>query len=102
MSTFNKEDLKVLQKLSRISLPAHKEDGFTDNILKILNYIEMLEEVDTENVKPLTHVVKGMKAPLAEDEITERLNTEKFLQNAPEKVGSFLKVPVVIEDKEDF
>lgn len=61
----------------------------------------MLDEVDTENVKPLTHVIKTMKAPLAEDEISDKLDTEKFLQNSPGKVGAFLKVPVVIEDKED-
>jgi aspartyl-tRNA(Asn)/glutamyl-tRNA(Gln) amidotransferase subunit C len=101
MCTFNKEDLKVLQKLSRISLPAEKEDGFAENILKILNFIEMLDEVDTKDTKPLTHVIKEISAPLAEDIISQKLPLEKFLQNCPEKVGSFLKVPLVIEDKED-
>jgi Asp-tRNA(Asn)/Glu-tRNA(Gln) amidotransferase C subunit len=46
-------------------------------------------------------VIKEMKAPLGKDEVSEHLPAEKFLRGAPARVGGFLKVPVVIEDKED-
>lgn len=101
MSGFNKEDLIALQKLSRMQLASDKEAKFTENIQKILEYMEMLNEVDTKETLPLTHIIKDMKAPLAEDEISDHFATEKFLKSCPEKVGSFLKVPVVIEDKEE-
>lgn len=63
--------------------------------------MDMLNEVDTESTPPLTHVVKGMKARLAEDVVSEHLDTEQFLKGAPARIGAFLKVPVVIEDKEE-
>ncbi len=61
--------------------------------------MDMLDEVDTSSTPPLTHVVSGMKARLAEDTIEDKLPTEEFLAGAPDKVGTFLKVPAVIEDK---
>ena len=99
MSNFSKDDLKALQKLSKIKISPDKEEIVLGNIKKILDYMDMLEEVDTSSTPPLTHVVPGMKARLAEDEICDKLSTEEFLQNAPDKVGTFLKVPAVMEDK---
>ena len=101
MSTFNKDDLSSLQKLSRIKLSSEKESHVLDNIKKILDFMDMLNEVDTSSTPPLTHVVRGMKAPLAEDIVTDHLPAEEFLKNAPDRVGAFLKVPVVLEDKEE-
>ncbi|MCH9620715.1 MAG: Glutamyl-tRNA(Gln) amidotransferase subunit C, chloroplastic/mitochondrial [Chlamydiia bacterium] len=101
MSSFNKEDLKLLEKLSRLKLDHEQEESLLENIQKILDYMELLNEADTENVTPLSHVIQDMKAPLANDEIMDKLGTQKFLNSAPDKVGQFLKVPVVIEDKEE-
>jgi aspartyl-tRNA(Asn)/glutamyl-tRNA(Gln) amidotransferase subunit C len=101
MSTFNKDDLTSLQKLSRIKLSSEKEGEVLENIKKILDFMDMLNEVNTESTAPLTHVVKGMKARLADDIISEHLEAEVFLKGAPDRVGAFLKVPVVIEDKEE-
>jgi aspartyl-tRNA(Asn)/glutamyl-tRNA(Gln) amidotransferase subunit C len=101
MSKFNSEDLKALEKLARLKLDTNREVALTENIQKILGYMELLNEVDTHDTLPLTHVIKGMKAPLGKDEVSEHLPAEKFLRGAPARVGGFLKVPVVIEDKED-
>lgn len=101
MSKFNSEDLKALEKLARLKLDSNREVALTENIQKILGYMELLNEVDTHDTLPLTHVIKGMKAPLGKDEVSEHLPAETFLKGAPARVGGFLKVPVVIEDKED-
>ena len=101
MTKFTKEDLKTLEKLARIHLEEAGEERVLSNLKDILNYMEMLQEVDTEKTPPLTHVIKNMKAPLVEDEISDHLDTEAFLKGAPSRVGAFLKVPAVIEDKEE-
>jgi aspartyl-tRNA(Asn)/glutamyl-tRNA(Gln) amidotransferase subunit C len=101
MSTFNQEDLSKLQKLSRLKLDAGREEHLLENIQKILDYMDMLDEVDTSDTPPLTHVITDMKAPLVEDKISDKLDTQEFLRQAPKKVGNFLKVPVVIEGKEE-
>lgn len=101
MSKFKKEDLIGLEKLACLKLSSDKEECFLENIQKILNYMEMLNEADTSDTPPLTHVITDMEAPLAEDVVTDKYETEDFLSNAPDKVGNFLKVPVVIEDKEE-
>jgi len=101
MSSFKKQDLKLLEKLSRLQLDEAREEGLLENLQKILGYMEMLQEADTENTPPLTHVIQSMNAPCREDEIKDKFETESFLEGAPDKVGAFLKVPVVIEDKEE-
>ncbi len=101
MSTFKTEDLILLERLAKIRISSKDEPRLIENINKILSFVEMLHEVDTENTPPLTHVIKGMKAKLAQDEIKDLLPTEEFLSNAPDRIGGFLKVPVVIEGKED-
>lgn len=101
MTKFTKEDLDSLQKLAKIQLSTEEEKTVLGNIKDILHYMEMLDEVDTSNTLPCTYVTKGMKAPLAEDEVSDHLKTEEFLDRAPARVGSFLRVPAVIEDKEE-
>lgn len=101
MTTFTKEDLKSLEKLARIHLSKEQEGKVLGNIKSILDYMKMLDEVATDDTPALTHPIKGMKAPLAEDEISDHLDTEEFLNQAPSRVGAFLKVPAVIEDKEE-
>jgi aspartyl-tRNA(Asn)/glutamyl-tRNA(Gln) amidotransferase subunit C len=101
MSTFKTEDLIALENLAKIRILPKNTDRLVENINKILSFVEMLHEVDTENTPPLTHVIKGMKAKLAADVVKDNLPTEEFLNNAPSRIGSFLKVPVVIEGKED-
>lgn len=101
MTEFTKEDLRSLEKLSRIALNPEMEEKITDNIQNILDYMDMLQEVDTKHTKPLTHPIESMHTPLREDVIVDNLPTKEFLENAPQSVGSFVKVPVVIEGKEE-
>jgi aspartyl-tRNA(Asn)/glutamyl-tRNA(Gln) amidotransferase subunit C len=62
-----------------------------------LEYIEQLNELDTNNVEPTSHVL-NIATPLREDKVVEWLNIEEVLQNAPESEDDFFVVPQVIED----
>jgi aspartyl-tRNA(Asn)/glutamyl-tRNA(Gln) amidotransferase subunit C len=68
----------------------------------ILDYIDMLSEVDTSNVEPMAQVqsVSGNETasdPLRADELRPSLPRELALRNAPQSDGSFFRVPKVIE-----
>ena len=75
------------------------EDSAEDmkkDLTKILNWVEKLNELDTEGVKPLTNMSHEVNA-LREDEVRDHLDHDKGLMNAPKKDSSYFRVPKVIE-----
>jgi aspartyl-tRNA(Asn)/glutamyl-tRNA(Gln) amidotransferase subunit C len=92
-----KEDIRYITKLARINMSEEELEKFTSQVDKILEYINKLNELDTRNVEPLTHIV-NLKNVMREDKVTgESLKTEEALSLAPEKEKDFFKVPKVIE-----
>jgi aspartyl-tRNA(Asn)/glutamyl-tRNA(Gln) amidotransferase subunit C len=63
----------------------------------LIEYIEKLNELDTDNVEPTSHVL-DISTPLREDKVVKWLSIEEVLQNAPESEDNFFVVPQVIED----
>ena len=63
---------------------------------EILEWVDKLNELDTEGIEPLTNMSFEVNA-LREDEITEPLTQERGLKNAPDKEGDHFRVPKVIE-----
>ena len=62
----------------------------------IINWIKQLDELDTNDVEPLS----GLNIdtlPLRKEEVTEDKNTENILQNAPDANSGFFVVPKVVE-----
>ena len=99
MSKIDKQRLKTLQKLCRIRLEEHEEDQLLKNLEKVLNFVEMLKEVNTQGIEPCTHIIHGMKAPLREDEPKRLIPREEFLRAAPDQIGGMIKVPKVMKDE---
>lgn len=82
--------------LARLELSAEEEQLLTEQMDKILQYMEKLNRLDTSNVEPLAHVVDIVDA-FREDRINHQPCTEALLGNAPERQGNFFKVPKIIE-----
>ncbi len=82
--------------LSRLSLTDTELDTFTHQLQDILEYIEMLEEVDTENVEPMVHAIEQQNI-FREDEICDSLPRDEALKNAPATDGSYFLVPPILE-----
>lgn len=99
MTKFNKQQLKALEKLCRIPLDPSEEEALLANLTKILAHMEQLNEVDTESVKPCSHVIKNTSAPLREDKPERLISRGEFLKNAPQHIGGMIKVPQVIKDQ---
>lgn len=97
MKAFNKEDLKKLTKLCHIECSPEEEERLLKNMLSILNYIDQLQEVNTE-VTLGKHNPLDCPANVMEEDIEEEsLNRDEFLSNAPSHVGGMVRIPPVIE-----
>jgi aspartyl-tRNA(Asn)/glutamyl-tRNA(Gln) amidotransferase subunit C len=89
------KDVEHIAELARLKFSNEELENFTSQLNKILVYVEKLDELDTENVEPLSHPVEGNNA-FREDELKPSINREEALKNAPDGDGEFFKVPKVI------
>ena len=98
MSKFEKENLKNLEKLCRIRCSEEEEEKLLVGLKQIIEYIDLLNEVDTKNTPTCQHVLQNAKhTPLREDTVANTLSTEEFLSAAPDQIGGMVKVPPVLK-----
>jgi aspartyl-tRNA(Asn)/glutamyl-tRNA(Gln) amidotransferase subunit C len=93
----NEEELTKLTKLCRIECTDVEKKALLEHLAKILKYVELLNEVDTEGVEPCSRVSENLKNVLRDDVARETLPREVFLANAPAHVGGMVRVPPVIK-----
>ena len=95
----SKSEVQKVAKLSRLQLSQAEIDELTSQLGAILEYVEKINELDTENVEPLAHSLPVSNV-FREDEIKQSLGTEKTLANAPQTDGDFFKVPKILDDSD--
>ncbi len=96
MSKITKKDVEYVAKLAKLRLSEKEKKKYTKQLDQILKYIDKLNELDTKKVKPTSHVLP-LKNVFREDRVGKSLRVEKVLENAPEKIKNFFKVPKIIE-----
>ncbi|ADI38106.1 Aspartyl/glutamyl-tRNA(Asn/Gln) amidotransferase subunit C [Waddlia chondrophila 2032/99] len=99
MAHLDKQMIEYLSDLSRIDLSEEEQQSLLEDLEKILAYIDLLNEVDTEGVEPCNHVLADMRNVMREDEVGETMPREAFLNNAPAQIGGMIRVPPVIKGK---
>ena len=92
----DKDTVIKISKLSRIHVKEEEIKSLSNDLSHIINWIKQLDELDTNDVEPLSGVNIDT-LPLRKDEVTEDKNTENILQNAPEANSGFFVVPKVVE-----
>ena len=95
--TIDRELIKNLSRLCRIECSEEEIQSMQQDLERIIKYIELLHEVDTEHASPCNHVLDDMYNALREDEIGPSMSRELFLANAPAHIGGMVRVPVVIK-----
>lgn len=90
-----REKIVHVANLARLELDEASVEKFSGQIETILEYIDMLNKVDTEGVNPTAHAVYQTNA-FREDEPGKHLDREAALANAPEQDGENFLVPKVI------
>lgn len=93
-----KIDVKKVAKLANLPLTPSEEEKYSEQLSKILDYIEQLNQVDTSDVEP-TYNVSGLSNVMARDEVGDCVITpEEALQNAPQKKDGFFVTKGVFEE----
>ena len=90
------ENVRHVAKLSRLNLTSAEEELMTEQLNAILHYAEKLNELDTDDVEPTTHVLHVSNV-MREDEVRPSLALEQVMRNAPEEEDGQFKVPAILE-----
>ena len=89
--------VRHVAKLARLDLTDEEVARFSTQLSAILDYMEKLNELDTDSVEPLAHCLP-IHNIFREDVVTESLDTELALENAPQHFENFFKVPKILDD----
>jgi len=88
--------VRKVARLARIAEPEEKLEPLAKELSGILNWIEQLNEVDTDGVEPMTTSV-ATTLPMRDDVVTDGGDPARVLGNAPMSAGNFFIVPKVVE-----
>ena len=85
-----------IAKLSRIKIKEDEIDELSTQLSAIVSWVEQLNEVNTDNIEPLSNV-SMTKLPLRKDIENIKDNSKEVLSNAPDKLENYFAVPKVVE-----
>ena len=88
-------DLEKIAQLARLKLKDEEKEKFLGQLNQILEYVEKLNELNTEGIEPLSHSMDLINV-MREDIEKPSLPREKALENAPSKDEEFFRVPKVV------
>ncbi len=91
-----RKDVEHVALLSRLELGENDVAKFTGQLNAILDYIDVLNKVDTAGVEPTAHVLP-LQNVMRADEARPSLPRELALANAPEREDGYFKVPKILE-----
>ncbi|PZD95694.1 Asp-tRNA(Asn)/Glu-tRNA(Gln) amidotransferase GatCAB subunit C [Paenibacillus sambharensis] len=90
------KDVDHVANLARLTLSDEEKTTFADQLNAILKYAEKLNELDTDNVEPTSHVLPITNV-LREDETRPSWPIEDVMRNAPDEEDGQFRVPAVLE-----
>ncbi|MBF0608271.1 MAG: Asp-tRNA(Asn)/Glu-tRNA(Gln) amidotransferase subunit GatC [Candidatus Magnetobacterium sp. LHC-1] len=94
--TISHKDVQHIAALSRLSLTEEEKELFGNQLNDILLYVNKLNELDTADVTPTSHVVP-MQNIFRNDTLQQSVALDDALANAPDRAGDFYRVPKIIE-----
>ncbi|WP_010651633.1 Asp-tRNA(Asn)/Glu-tRNA(Gln) amidotransferase subunit GatC [Oceanobacillus massiliensis] len=96
MAEISKEQVKHVAHLARLAVTDEEVGKMASELSAIIDYAEQLNELDTEGVKPTTHVL-DLKNVMRKDEPREWITHEETLKNAPDQQEGQFRVPSILE-----
>lgn len=90
------EEVREVAKLARLELSEDEISTYAGQLTKVLDYVALLNEVDTEGVEPMVHALDQGNV-FRVDELRPSLSREEALSNAPKTDGKYFQVPQVID-----
>ncbi len=90
-----REEVRHIAALARLELAPSEVEEMTEQLNRILEYVDLLKEADTEGVEPMTRITSGDPV-YREDEAVPGLNAAEALLNAPSANEGYFTVPKVL------
>lgn len=91
------EEVRHVAMLARLGLSDEEVETMQAQLVQVLDYIAMLQQVDTSQIPPTAQILTHLNVARP-DEARPSLPTEALLANAPATDGSFVRVPAVMEE----
>ena len=96
MANISKEEVKHVAHLARLAITEEEAEMFADQLAAITKFADELNELDTTDVAPTTHVLPLVNV-LRDDKSVPGLDREKMIKNVKEEEAGQVKVPTIIE-----
>ncbi len=90
------ETIEYVGILAKLELSDEEKDQAKQDMAKMLDYIDQLNELDTTEVEPMSHIFQ-VENVFREDEVTNGDMREAVLANAPEEKDGMFVVPQTFE-----
>lgn len=90
------ETIEYVGILSKLELSGWEKEAAKTDMEKMLDYIDILNELDTEGIEPMSHVFP-VNNVFREDVVMNGNNREKILENAPLRKDDSFEVPKTID-----
>ena len=97
MSKISREEVSKVAQLAKLKLNQDQIDNHAIQIEKILEYVNQLEKIDTNNVPCTTRAIEVINV-VRSDAKAEYNNRDDILKLAPLRENDFFKVPKIIKD----
>jgi aspartyl-tRNA(Asn)/glutamyl-tRNA(Gln) amidotransferase subunit C len=91
-----RDEVAKVALLGRLKLSADELDRMTAQLDRVLEYVDILNEVDTQDIEPMAHPIE-LRDVFREDMPVPSLPREDALANAPKSDGRCFVVPAVFE-----
>ena len=92
----SRDEVRHVAQLARLDFSDEGEARMAEEMSRILDYVDKLNELDTSGVQPMSHVLDVTNV-YRDDEVKSRINQGQALEEAPDAEGGYFQVPKVIE-----
>lgn len=90
------KDVEYIAKLARLEFNEDEKESLSHDLNSVLGYVEKLNELDTDNTDIIVNPYY-IENKFREDTVKPSMPLCDVMQNAPENVEEYIKVPKVIE-----
>ncbi|MBT9313183.1 Asp-tRNA(Asn)/Glu-tRNA(Gln) amidotransferase subunit GatC [Leptothoe kymatousa] len=89
------EQVRKVALLARLDLTEAEEQQFTEQLSGILDYVQQLNELNTDNIEPTTRAIE-LSNITRQDQLETFEDRESILEIAPDREDDFFKVPKIL------
>jgi len=92
----SRAEVEHIAELAKLGLTEEEKDRFSEQLSAILEYAEILQQLDTDAIPPTAQVI-DLQNVMREDVVTPSLSQEEAVANAPAKEAGHFKVLPILE-----